>query len=186
MITVAPSTFVKVEYDAARIAELAAGALALVPAAGTEVTLEVRVDEDQATTRAAVASLNPLVFTCDSGALENLKDPRRLGEAESTITFAKLFLEVVDRRSESFGAPPIDGGLSHAHRIAWDVNLYGRLERIGLRLHRPRFRYDFRNRHGFSDKADRAFDLLWSSDGLSFARIAQLSDQATDNLGLSI
>jgi hypothetical protein len=183
MIRIEPANFTKVEYDADELVRLATAALAIVPALGGVADLEVRVDEDQATTRAAVVSLDPMIFAVDSGALENLKDPRRTGELESTITFVKLFLEVLDRRSEAFGAPDLNQPISHAHRIAWDVNLFGRVGRFGLRLHPPRFRYDFRNRHGFSDAADRAFDALWTGEGLSFARIVQLSDQAADTLG---
>lgn len=179
MITILPPTFTKVEYDAARLAALARSALALVPALPQDVDVEVLVDEEQATTRVAVASLDPLVFAVDSGALEDLRDPRRCGELESTVAFTRLFLEVLDRRIDAFGAPALDAAITMAHRAAWNVNLYGRVARLGLRLHPPRFRYDFRNRHGFSDQADQIFDQLWSSDGLTFARIAALSDRAT-------
>lgn len=190
MITVVPPTFAKVEYDAGQIAGLATEALTLVPdlwpAPDLEPGIEVRVDEHQATTRASVVSTDPVVLAVDSGALENLKDPRRLGAHESKVTFTYLYLELLDRRSASFGAPEVGATITHAHRLAWDVNLYGRVARLGLRLHPPRFRYDFRNRHGFTDKADRVFDLLWATDGLSFARIVELSDQAVDAVGITL
>ena len=186
VITIWPPTFTKVEYEASQLAELVRSALALVPALPPDLDIEVRVDEEQATTRAAVVSMEPLVFAADSGALENLKDPRRCGELESTVTFVRLFLEVVDRHSESFGAPELGKPMTHAHKISWEVNLFGRASRLGLRLHSPRFRYDFRNRHGFSDNADRIFDVLWASDDLSFARIVELSARATDTLGVEV
>ena len=186
MITILPGTFTKVEYDAARLAGLARKALALVLALPQDLDVEVRIDEDQATTRATVAWLEPLVFAVDSGALENLKDPRRCGELESMVTFARLFLEVLDRRTAAFGAPAIDEPVSLAHKVAWNVQLFGRVSRLGLRLHPPRFRYDFRNRHGFSDQADRIFDQLWSTDGLTFPRIAELSDRAAGTLDVEV
>jgi hypothetical protein len=186
VITIWPPTFTKVEYEASQLAELVRGASALVPALPPDLDVEVRVDEEQATTRATVMSMEPLVFAVDSGALENLKDPRRCGELESTVTFVRLFLEVVDRRSESFGAPELGMPTTQAHKISWEVNLFGRASRLGLRLHSPRFRYDFRNRHGFSDNADQIFDVLWASDDLSFARIVELSARATDTLGVEV
>ena len=61
------------------------------------------------------------------------------------------------------------------------MNLYGRTSRLGLRLHKPRFRYNFRNRHGFTDRADEVFDELWAAGEIPWMRIVQLSDSATDD-----
>lgn len=182
MITVTPQTFTKVDFDAARLAELCAEAIARVPGLPTEMDLEVRIDEDAATSRMAVASLDPLVLALDSGAVEDYKRPRELGELAAAITFTRLLLEVVDRTDPSFGAPGLDEELTQAHAQAWDVNLYARVGRLGLRLHQPRFRYNFRNRHGFTDAADRVFDQLWAED-LTWDRITELSDRAVASVG---
>jgi hypothetical protein len=65
-----------------------------------------------------------------------------------------------------------------AHRVAWDVYAVGRLDRLGHRSQRQRRLYHFRNRHGFTDEADAAFERLWTADGLTWAQITALSDGA--------
>ncbi|MGF1598568.1 MAG: hypothetical protein ACFCVK_16850 [Acidimicrobiales bacterium] len=182
MITVVPETYTKVEYDVGELRECAERALGRIPSLADGLDVEIRIDEMQATTRLWIVSLDPLVFELDSGAVENLRDPRRLGHLEAEVAFSRLFLELTDRWSDAFGAPALGADVSHAHRMAWDVNLYGRVGRLGLRLHTPRFRYNFRNRHGFSDLADRVFDRLWEADGLTWAQIVALSDEAIDHL----
>jgi len=180
VIVIRPQTWTKVEFDTEQIATLAQRALESVAALPDDLDVEVAVEENQATNRVRVTSLEPLAFTVDGGALENYRQPRSLGDLETSITFTRLFLEVADRLSDSFAAPDIDAELTHAHRMAWDVNLFGRASRHGLRIHQPRYRYNFRNRHGFSDLADRIFDTLWASDDLTYPRIVELSDRALD------
>ena len=180
MIIVRPQTYSKVAFEADQIAVLAQRSLESVAELPDDLEVVIEVDEEQATNRVRVSSLGPLRLAVDGGALEHYKTPRTLGELESLITFTRLFLEVADRQSGSFGAPPIDQELSHAHRMAWDINLHGRASRHGLRIHQPRYRYNFRNRHGFSDRADRIFDQLWEADELTWAAIVELSDQAVD------
>jgi hypothetical protein len=182
MITVQPLTFTKVDFDAAVLARLAAESLARIVALPEDLVVEIRIDEDQATSRLAVASLDPVTFDIDGGAIENRRLPRTCGEIESAVAFTRLFLEVADRRSERFGAPRLEAEVTVAHKVAWEVNLYGRTARLGLELHHPRFRYYFRHGHGFSDNADRTFDELWSADDLDWARIVELSDRAIDTV----
>ena len=182
MITVSPTQFTQVEYDAEEIAAYAAQAVAAVAERTDDLTadtpVELQVDEDEATSRIRVVSLEPIVFAVDGGAIEDYRDPRRLGELETKIVVTRLLLELLDRRSADFGAPDLDTETDRAHRQAWDVNLYGRVARSGLRLHKPRFVYNFRNRHGFTDHADRTFEQLWSADDLTWAAIVDLSDRA--------
>ena len=180
MIVVRPETYTKVDFDAELIRAAAQRALENVAPLPNDLEIQAEIEEDQATNRVRISSVDPAVFSIDGGAVENYKVPRTVGELESSITFTRLFLELADRLSQSFGAPELDAELSRAHRMAWDVNLFGRTSRHGLRIHEPRYRYNFRNRHGFSDLADRTFDTLWSSDGLTWAQITELSDTATD------
>ncbi len=178
-VVVKPDSFGQVDFDSSAIAAIAvssAEATCAEALEGADITVEV--DENAQTSRASVASLDPISFQVESGALERYARPRTLGDLESALTFARLFLEVGDRRSESFGAPAVGVELSHAHRIAWDTNLFGRASRLGFVAHRPRHRYDFRNRHGFSPPADRIFTRLWSADHLTWSEIVQLSDAA--------
>lgn len=182
MIVVRPETYTKVDYEVASISVLAQRALESVAALPDDLDIQVEVDEDAATNRVRITSLDPVRFAVDGGALENYKLPRTLGDTEAGISFTRLCLELVDRRSDSFGAPDLDAEVDRAHRMAWDVNLFGRVSRHGLRIHQPRYRYNFRNRHGFSDRADQAFDRLWASDEPCWADIVALSDGATDRV----
>ena len=60
---------------------------------------------------------------------------------------------------------------------AWDAYSVGRLGRLGYAVNEPRWRYNFRNRHGFTDAADRVFDELWAADQLTWAELSALSQQ---------
>lgn len=180
MIVVLPEIYIKTSFDADLIHTLAQRSLESVAALPDDLEVTVNIAEDQATNRVKLSSVEPAVLDVDGGAVENYKVPRTVGDLESSITFTRLFLELADRLSDGFGAPALDADLSHARRMAWDVNLYGRASRHGLHIHQPRYRYNFRNRHGFSDLADRTFDKLWSADELTWAQIVELSDAALD------
>ncbi len=183
MIVIKPSTFDKVEFDAERIASYADQARLLVDKGlSDDESIEIDVDETLSTSRVRIKSIEPIRIEVESGALEDYKFPRTLSELDSLVAFSRLFLEVADRRRSDFAAPELDAQLGRAERMAWDVNLYGRVGRLGLRVHMPRFRYDFRNRHGFSDLADRTFDTLWSDSKLTWPEIADLSKRAQDSV----
>ena len=179
-ISVTPQEYSKVDFDAEEITATATAALARFASLDPSTDVAIEVDEDAATNRVKIVSLDPVQFSVESGALENYRIPRTLGPAECELAFTRLFLELGDRRSDEFGAPQLDEVLSHAERMAWDVSLFGRASRMGLRVHQPRHRYNFRNRHGFSDLADRTFERLWSSDDLGWLSIKELSAQALD------
>ncbi len=178
LVTVEPQTYTNVEFDADAIVVLVAEALARVPDVDPGAGVDVTIDEEAATTTFRIISLDPLRLHVDSGAVENLKDPRRLGHEHAAVTFTRIFLEVADRRAPWFGAPDIDAELTQAHAVAWDVNLHGRVAALGLRQHKPRYLYNFRNRHGFSDRADEVFEQLWSAGEIPWTRIVELSDAA--------
>ncbi len=186
MITVTPTVYTQVEYDADEIAaaadEARAGVLEQLDeeaaALDADAPVELRIDEDEATSLIRVVSIDPIVLALDGGAIEDYRDPRRLGVHETKVAVTRLLLEVLDRRSPDFGAPDLEAETDPAHRQAWDVNLYGRVARHGLRLHKPRFLYNFRNRHGFTDRADLVFEQLWVADDLTWEAITILSDKA--------
>jgi hypothetical protein len=64
--------------------------------------------------------------------------------------------------------------------VAWDVYGSARLVRLGHFHYNQRQRrlYHFRNRHGFTDVADAAFEQLWSGDGLTWDDLVAASDRA--------
>ena len=78
-----------------------------------------------------------------------------------------------------FGEAPPDDELSLAQMAAWEAYSVGRLERFGIEVNQQRWRYNFRNRHGFTDASDARFDQLWASDGLSWGELDEISRSAT-------
>jgi hypothetical protein len=83
-----------------------------------------------------------------------------------------------DRSSGRFDDAPPDSELTLAQVAAWDTYCIGRLERIGVPVNQQRWRYNFRNRHGFNDEVDAVFDRIMAADDLSWAELAALSDEA--------
>jgi hypothetical protein len=77
-----------------------------------------------------------------------------------------------------FGEAPADDELSLAQMAAWESYCVGRLVRLGIEVNEQRWRYNFRNRHGFTDASDAAFDQIWSSDGLTWGELDELSRAA--------
>ena len=120
-------------------------------------------------------SYDPIGLWVDGGALENTQRPRNFGQARSRDTIGRLLLRILDRRSGRFDDAPTDDELDLSQFAAWDVHNVGRLERIGLGGQRKRRLYQFRNRHGFTDLADAAFEELWGSSELSWAEIERIS-----------
>jgi hypothetical protein len=178
-VTVTPETFSLVSYDSAEIASIVTE---LIDAIGLPSGTDVRIEVDETTPlgRASVSSIDPLVIAVESGALEDPKRPRNLSRSGSADVLGRLLFRVRDRLDPAFGDPPEDKELTLPQSVAWDAYCVGRLVRLGFRHYdnRQRRLYHFRNRHGFSDAADDAFDKLWTSDGLSWSDICALSDGA--------
>lgn len=178
-VSVTPETFTLVSYDAAEIAGIVDE---LIAAIGLPSDLDVKLEVDESTPlgRATVASIDPLHITVESGALEDPKRPRNLSRSGSADVLGRLLFRVRDRLDPAFGEPPDDDKLTLPQSVAWDAYCVGRLVRLGFTHYdnRQRRLYHFRNRHGFSDSADEAFDRLWTADGLTWADIAALSDNA--------
>lgn len=171
MVTVTPSSFTKVEFDIEEILEVAAEVMGRIEAVPDDLPVELVVDEDQPTTTMAITSLDPVVFALDSGALEDTREPRHLGVEMASVSLASLFIEYLDRLDDSFGAPEVGEPADLAEKIAWSAYTHGRVQRLGYRVHKPKHLYNFRNRHGFSDAADQAFDALWEATDLTWSEI---------------
>ena len=176
-VEVRPTEFSMVFFDAAEIQGIVEQ---LVSEIGLPADLAVVVDIDETTPmgRARVASVDPLVITAESGAFEDVKAPRRLSVPGTTDVLGKLLFSVRDRLDPAFGDPPLDDDLTLAQSSAWETYCVGRLGRLGHPVQRQRRLYQFRNRHGFTDAADAAFDQLWTADGLTWADITSISDGA--------
>jgi hypothetical protein len=64
-------------------------------------------------------------------------------------------------------------------QTAWDAFAVGRAERAGLPVQKARRQYHFRNRHGFSDVADAAFERLWNAESVTWADIEAVCAETT-------
>ncbi len=123
-----------------------------------------------------------MIIETESGALEDPKPapPAALEPAGAADVLGRVLLR--SRR-------PADAGLRrragrrrpHVARrsSAWD----GLLRTAGsggsaTASQRQRWLYHFRNRHGFTDVADAAFDELWAADRAHLGRDRRLSDGA--------
>ena len=176
-VVVRPEEFSLVFFDPAEIRSLLEGLVAQVGLpADLDVTLEV--DETTPLGNARITSVDPVVISIESGGLEDAKAPRQLDPVASADVLGRLLFEVRDRLDPAFGDPPPIGELTLPQASAWQSYCVGRVGRLGHKVQRQRRLYHFRNRHGFTDAADAAFDRLWSADGLTWADIAALSDEA--------
>jgi hypothetical protein len=176
-VEVRPDTFSMVFFDTAEIRAIVEK---LVSQIGLPDDLPVVIDVDETTPmgHARVASVEPLRITVESGALEDVKRPRQLSEDSTVDVVGKLLLSVRDRLDPTFGHPPADDDLTLQESVAWEVYCVARLGRLGHTVQRQRRLYQFRNRHGFTDAADAAFDHLWSDEDLTWDDIVTASQGA--------
>ena len=176
-VVVHPEEFSMVLFDAAEIRALVEQ---LISDVGLPADLAVRIEIDETTPlgNARVASLDPVTLTFESGALEDAKAPRMLDPRGSADVIGRLLFEVRDRLDPSFGEPPTADALTLPQASAWQAYCVGRLGRLGHTVQRQRRLYHFRNRHGFTDAADAAFDRLWQGEDLTWAEIDAASERA--------
>lgn len=173
--TVEPSTFTMVDFDAGTIAALT-DQLARSVGLGADVPITIEVDETSPTGYTDLVSAEPVHIRAESGSLENPRRIRQFSEEIATDVLGRNLRRAADRRGDGFDDAPPDGDLSVRQRTAWEVYAVGRLARLGYPVRRQRWLYAFRNRHGFTDQADEAFEQLWNSDGLTWAEIDELSE----------
>ncbi|MGZ4717376.1 MAG: hypothetical protein ACXWB2_00285 [Acidimicrobiales bacterium] len=175
-VTVTPETFTMVLFDHDAIVAAVERIASQVGMADADISIEV--NEAVPLVRAQTESLDPIRLSIDGGAFEDPRHPRQLSEHAVIDTVGRLLLQAQDRLSPSFGDPPADGDIPLPHRVAWEVYAVGRLQQLGYDSQRQRRLYGFRNRHGFTDAADAAFEQLWTGSGLTWTDITRLSDDA--------
>lgn len=173
-ITVTPETFHLVSFDAAYTARIAARVAALLGL--DDVDIEVNIEETSPLSRVFVETApGRIVITPHSGALEDTKRPTHQSEQATTLTLARALLRARDRIRGGFGDAPADTDLELRQAAAWDVHIAGRLSRLGIPINRQAFLYNFRNRHGFVDSVDAAFETVWSMDDTTWSALDALS-----------
>jgi hypothetical protein len=172
-----PDTWAMVDFDAGRLQAIAEE---MADAAGLPADREVVValDDTSPLGRYSLDAMDPILVSMESGAFEDPKHPRQLSEGGAAGVLGRLFFRAADRLTDGFADAPEDADLDPAVGVAWEVHAAGRLARTGQQAQRQRWVYHFRNRHGFSDEADAAFDRLWSAEDLTWADIESLSARA--------
>src|SRR5579859_1238143 len=95
-IVVTPGRFRLVEFDAGRIAELAA---VVADRIGLPPDIEVRVEVDERVPlgRVKVTCLDPITIAVEGGAFEDPKRLRHLSEQATTDVLGRTLLRVKDR-----------------------------------------------------------------------------------------
>lgn len=177
-VTVTPETFSFIFFDAAVVADVAT---ALLERLGlVDHGLHVVIDETTPLARMTVEMGSPIVVTAESGAFEDTKRPRYMSESAVALSLGRMLLRSRDRLDGTFGEAPADDDLSLAQVAAWDTYCLGRLAAMGYEINQQRWRYNFRNRHGFTDIADTTFDEIWSSPRLSWIDLDGMSNAAID------
>ncbi len=176
-VEVHPEEFSLVLFESA---ELRALVEQLASEVGLPADLAIRIEVDETTPlgNARVASVDPVVLTLESGALEDARAPRQLDPRASADVLGRLLFEVRDRLDPAFADAPPSEELTLPQASAWQTYCVGRLGRLGHKVQRQRRLYHFRNRHGFTDVADQAFERLWLGDSLTWADIDAASEQA--------
>jgi hypothetical protein len=170
-VTVTPTTFNFVKFDAAEIASLVAELAAML-----EITNPISVVIDETTPLAKLSEeldgTGPeamITLHAESGALEDRQHPMSFSTANARESFGRILLRAKDRLRPDFADAPGDLDLSLQENAAWDTYCVGRLARSGVKVNQQRWRYNHRNRFGFQDDVDVAFDTLWNADDLSWS-----------------
>jgi len=176
-VTVSPEQFTMVLFDANAIKSCAESLLTRLDM--EDRSLHIEVDETTPIARVQSEIGDPIVVRAESGAFEDTRRPRQLSETAVNTALGRTLLRVRDRLSGRFDAAPADGELDLAQVAAWDTYSVGRLARLGYPVHQPRWIYNFRNRHGFTDAADEAFNRLWAGDGLTWDELEAISAAAS-------
>ena len=172
--TVTPDTFRFVEFDADTIRKVAEDLLGALGLSGRDLAIEV--DETTPLGRTSIeADDSTITIRAESGAFEDTRRPRQQSDTAVATAVGRALLRIRDRQDGSFDDAPADTELTLAELAAWEAYSMGRLARLGVAVNQQRWRYNFRNRHGFSDVSDEVFDRLWSSTSLSWDELAGLS-----------
>lgn len=169
-VTVSPEQFTFVDYDAGEIASLVAD---LTEQLGVANPVRVVVEETTPLSKIrseidGTSSDATITVYAESGALENTQRLTTFSAERAREAIGRALLRARDRLRDDFAGVADDRELTLAEHAAWDAYCAGRLAAMGLPVNQQRWRYNYRNRFGFADATDRAFDALWAADGLGW------------------
>jgi hypothetical protein len=174
-VSVAPAQFEFVDFDATVIAGVVQQ---LALSIGITDPISVDIDETTPLSKVRLHHDGTLHLSVESGALEDPRKPRQFSETATALAIGRSLLRHRDRTEGGFGEAPADDQLDLRQIAAWDTWCIARLARVGVPVLEDRWLYNFRNRHGFTDRADHAFHQIWTSDGLTWAALESISTTA--------
>ena len=119
----------------------------------------------------AASSDATITLHAESGALEDRKHPMSFSADGAREALGRILLRAHDRMRADFADAPGDLDLTLEENAAWDTYCAGRLARMGVETNQQRWRYNHRNRFGFHDGVDAAFDALWAADDLGWSDV---------------
>jgi hypothetical protein len=175
-VTVTPDTFAYVSFDADSIRRVAEDLADKLGLDGRPISIEV--DESTPLARTTLELGDGIRIRADSGAFEDTRRPRHQSDVATATSLGRVLLRARDRLMGGFAEAPADEDLTLPQAAAWETYCIGRLERLGVPVNRQRWLYNFRNRHGFTDAGDAAFDQLWNSEQLTWDELTVISDAA--------
>lgn len=175
-VEVVPEAFRFVAFDSAYIARIAEH---LVAQFGLQShNFRVEVDETTPLGRISVELGGPILLKIQSGAFEDTRRPRQQSELATTRSLGRALLKARDRLSTDFANAPADDALTLPQVAVWDTYIVSRLSRAKIDINQQQWRYNFRNRHGFTDVSDATFDKVWATENLTWDQLNQLSQDA--------
>ena len=176
-VTVEPDSFRFVYFDSEVVRRVGDDLVALL---GIDRPVHVDIDETTPLARMRVDVGDSIAVHIESGAFEDSKRPRHQSEVATTVNLGRCLLKARDRLTGGFGEAPPDSELALRQVAAWDTYCVGRLARLGVTVNEQRWRYNFRNRHGFTDRADAAFEKVWTAEGLTWGELDAISEGAVE------
>jgi hypothetical protein len=169
-VRVTPEQFKLINYDAAEIAAVVAG---LAERLGVSNPIHLVVDETTPMARMSseldgTSSDATITIHAESGALEDTKRFTNFNVHHAEVSIGRMLLRALDRLRPDFADAPADADLTLQQEAAWNTYVNGRLSRLGVAANEQRWRYNHRNRFGFTDGVDTQFDRLWRADDLGW------------------
>ena len=172
-VSVDPAEFTQVKYDANEIAAIVGS---LAETLGVSNSISLVVDETTLLAKItcsidAPSSDATILINAMCGAIENTKHLTTLGVNQTQTSVGRMLLRARDRMRSDFAGAGADDDLTLAESAALDTYCAGRLARAGIEINTQRWRYNHRNRFGFSNAGDADFERLWAADELSWSEV---------------
>ncbi|MDX2379041.1 MAG: hypothetical protein QNM02_04715 [Acidimicrobiia bacterium] len=169
-VTVSPGDFRLVKFDGQQICDVVAEMAELV---GIPNPIRIVVDETTPLARLlseldGTSSDAQITIRAESGALEDTRRPTVFDHDRTATSIGRMLLRARDRMRPDFADVEPDIELSVEALAAWDAYSAGRLAQLGRPINQQRWLYNYRNRFGFSDDTDAAFERLWVADDIGW------------------